>query len=62
MTGFTAIPGHGVEARVDGRQVIFGNLKLMTERQVSLGDIGESATVVTNVNRFHYFTLKGAET
>ncbi len=33
---FRAIPGHGVEARVGGRQVLLGNRKLMRERGVAI--------------------------
>ncbi|MDP3063244.1 MAG: heavy metal translocating P-type ATPase, partial [Chloroflexota bacterium] len=35
-TDFNAIPGHGIEARVDGRPVLLGNRKLMAERGISL--------------------------
>src|SRR5438552_15569755 len=34
---FNAIPGHGVEADVEGRHVLLGNSKLMETRNVSLG-------------------------
>ncbi len=34
---FNAIPGHGIEARIDGRALLLGNLKLMLERKVTLG-------------------------
>lgn len=33
---FQAVPGHGVEAQLDGRTVLLGNRKLMAERDVSL--------------------------
>ncbi|HPU63530.1 MAG TPA: heavy metal translocating P-type ATPase [Mobilitalea sp.] len=33
---FKAIPGHGIEVTIDGRQVILGNRKLMTDREISL--------------------------
>src|SRR3972149_1479514 len=33
---FNAIPGHGVEAQLDGRAVLLGNRKLMADRKVSL--------------------------
>ncbi len=33
---FDSIPGHGVEARVDGREILLGNRKLMTARSVDL--------------------------
>ncbi|MDO8671814.1 MAG: heavy metal translocating P-type ATPase, partial [Dehalococcoidia bacterium] len=32
---FNAIPGHGVEAKVSGREVLLGNRKLMLERGIS---------------------------
>jgi Cu+-exporting ATPase len=36
---FEAIPGYGVTARVDGRQVALGNLKMMKRQNVDLGDL-----------------------
>jgi Cu2+-exporting ATPase len=36
---FTAIAGHGVEARVDGRAVLIGNAALMQDRDVALGEL-----------------------
>jgi Cu+-exporting ATPase len=32
---FNSIPGHGVEAQVEGREVLLGNRKLMRERSVN---------------------------
>jgi Cu+-exporting ATPase len=43
-TAFTAIPGHGVEATVEGRVVLLGNLKLMRDRKVELGGLEESVS------------------
>jgi P-type Cu+ transporter len=40
---FNAVAGHGVEAQVDGRAVLLGNLKLMTERGVPTAALEESA-------------------
>ena len=34
--GFAAIPGHGVGGRVDGRDVLFGNAKLMRDRGIAI--------------------------
>jgi Cu+-exporting ATPase len=34
--GFAAIPGHGVSGRVDGREVMFGNAKLMRDRGIAI--------------------------
>ncbi len=38
---FAAIPGHGIEARVDDRHVILGTLKLMADRGVAAGPAEE---------------------
>ncbi|MDY6852370.1 MAG: heavy metal translocating P-type ATPase, partial [Thermodesulfobacteriota bacterium] len=40
---FKAVPGHGVEARVDGRNVLLGNPKLLRERGMDLGEAGRIA-------------------
>jgi Cu+-exporting ATPase len=40
---FSALEGHGVEASVDGRVVLIGNAKLMTDRGVSLGEFTTKA-------------------
>jgi Cu+-exporting ATPase len=36
---FTAIPGHGVEATIEGRTILLGNLKLMKERGIPVNDL-----------------------
>ena len=36
---FNAIAGHGVEAQVDGKPILLGNLKLMRDRQIEVGDL-----------------------
>ena len=33
---FNAIPGHGLEALIDGRKILLGNLKLMRDRGIAL--------------------------
>jgi Cu+-exporting ATPase len=38
-SSFAAIPGHGIEATVEGRVVLLGNAKLMRDRKVALGDL-----------------------
>jgi Cu+-exporting ATPase len=40
---FNAIPGHGIEARIEGRTVLLGNLKLMRDRGVPLQDLESHA-------------------
>ncbi len=34
VTGFEAIPGHGIRAKVGQREILLGNLKLMTENGI----------------------------
>jgi len=40
---FNAIPGHGVEASVEGKKLLLGNLRLMSEKSLSLNGLGEEA-------------------
>ncbi|MEW6030300.1 MAG: heavy metal translocating P-type ATPase [Chloroflexota bacterium] len=40
---FEAIPGHGVSAKVEGRSVLIGNLKLMNREKIALGDLEEKS-------------------
>ncbi len=40
---FDAIPGHGVSAKVEGRRVLIGNLKLMNREGIALGDLEEKS-------------------
>jgi P-type Cu+ transporter len=41
--GFQAIPGMGVQAQVEGREVLLGNLKLMREREITLNSLEQEA-------------------
>jgi Cu+-exporting ATPase len=43
VSDFNAVPGHGVEALVDGKSILLGNLRLMEERGISLNGLGEEA-------------------
>ncbi len=42
-TSFNAIPGHGLEATLEGRTVLLGNHKLMRDRKVRLDGLEETA-------------------
>ena len=35
VTQFDAVPGHGVEAKINGRQILIGNLKLMKDKGIT---------------------------
>ena len=41
--GFHAIPGHGIEAIIDGAAVLLGNEKLMRDRKIMLEDMESDA-------------------
>ena len=41
--GFQAVAGHGLQARVDGREVVIGNTKLMEDRKISLNGLADRA-------------------
>ncbi|MBL4799429.1 MAG: copper-translocating P-type ATPase [Oleispira sp.] len=43
VSNFKAIAGHGVQAEVDGKTLLFGNEKLMHEQGIELGDFVEKA-------------------
>jgi len=40
---FQAIAGHGIEATIDSRRILFGNLRLMEERKISLNGLLDRA-------------------
>ncbi len=40
---FQAIPGRGIEARIDGKAVILGNEKFMAEKGIALGTLTETS-------------------
>jgi len=42
-SNFNAIPGHGIEASVEGKKLLLGNLRLMSEKSLSLNGLGEEA-------------------
>jgi Cu+-exporting ATPase len=43
VTNFSAVPGHGVQAEVDGAQVLLGNAKLMANHAITLGRLAEES-------------------
>ncbi|MBI2539831.1 MAG: heavy metal translocating P-type ATPase, partial [Deltaproteobacteria bacterium] len=43
LDSFQAIPGHGIEAKVEGRDLVLGNLKLMHDRSVLLDGLEREA-------------------
>ena len=50
-TDFRAIPGHGLEARIDNRFVLVGNAKLMADRGVDFGALRARADELEGAGR-----------
>jgi P-type Cu+ transporter len=43
-SGFQAVPGHGVQAEVDGKSVVVGNVRMMETRGLSLNGLSSEVT------------------
>ena len=57
---FNAIPGHGVEADVEGRHVLLGNAKLMTDEGIILGRLeGEARRLADDGKTPMYVAVDG---
>lgn len=44
VTDFTAWPGGGITARLDGREILIGSLSFLSERRIPTGDLESIAT------------------
>ncbi len=40
---FNAIPGHGIEVEIDGKDIFLGNKKLMVRENINISDLGEKS-------------------
>lgn len=59
--GFEAIAGHGVQAKIDGRAVLFGNRKLMDDHSIELGGLpAEAARLAENGETPMFLAVDGA--
>jgi len=54
-THFNAIPGHGIESRIDGHKVLLGNLKLIQERGFHLNELEEKAVQLSEEGKTPMF-------
>ena len=58
---FQAIPGLGIEARIDGKALLLGNEKLMSEKGISLGSLaGVSARLAEEGKTTMFVAVDGA--
>jgi Cu+-exporting ATPase len=57
---FNAIEGHGIEAEVDGKKVLLGNLKLMQKQQIVVRDLERKAEELAGDGKTPmYLSLEG---
>jgi Cu+-exporting ATPase len=52
---FQAIAGHGIEATIDSRRVLLGNLRLMEERKIALNGFSERAEQLSSEGKTSMF-------
>jgi Cu+-exporting ATPase len=58
---FNAIPGQGVEARYDSREILLGNRKLMRERGVDIGALSSQAEALEKDGKTVMFLALAAD-
>jgi P-type Cu+ transporter len=51
VDSFKAISGHGIEALIQGKKVLLGNKKLMTENNVALNDMEDKANELASLGK-----------
>ena len=57
---FNAIPGHGIEADIERHSLLLGNIKLMQDRKIPLGDLeGKAAQLADDGKTPMYVALDG---
>jgi Cu+-exporting ATPase len=61
VEGFEAVPGNGVQGKVDGRMVLLGNARLMQERGVALGELAPAAEVLAGQGKTPMFVALDGE-
>ncbi|HKZ75143.1 MAG TPA: heavy metal translocating P-type ATPase, partial [Actinomycetota bacterium] len=55
--GFNAIPGHGIEARIEGRALLLGNLKFMRDRKIPLDGLDARALELADGGKTPMFVV-----
>ena len=55
VEGFEAVPGHGVRGRVDGRAVLLGNARFLTESGIEAGGLAATAEALAAQGRTSIF-------
>ncbi len=55
---FSAVPGHGVRASLNGRKILLGNLKLMHDEQIALNGLKEQAERLAEAGKTPVFVAQ----
>jgi P-type Cu+ transporter len=58
---FEAVPGRGVKARVAGKSIVLGNLRLMKEEKIELGRLEKAAYHLSEEGKSSMFVLVDGE-
>ncbi|MCF0149617.1 MAG: copper-translocating P-type ATPase [Clostridium sp.] len=58
---FKAIPGYGIEVRIDNNVILLGNKKLMSERKIELGDLQNKSNELAEEGKTPMFLSIGNE-
>ena len=48
ISNFKAIPGHGIQVEIEGKVILLGNKKLMTENSIEIRDLGVKSDKLAN--------------
>ncbi|MEG1870699.1 MAG: heavy metal translocating P-type ATPase, partial [Peptostreptococcaceae bacterium] len=48
IENFSAIPGHGIKVDIEGKNILLGNLKLMQENSIEVGELGIESDRLAN--------------
>ena len=48
ISNFKAIPGRGIKVEIEGKVILLGNKKLMTENSIEVGDLGVKSDKLAN--------------
>mgnify|MGYP003111105416 CR=1 FL=1 len=58
---FNAVPGHGVEAEVNGRKVLLGNVKMMRDNGIDTGNLLDQSTKLADEGKTPMFVAIGGK-
>ena len=61
LKNFSAIPGHGISAEIDGAEILLGNRKLMNDRKISFENLEERASELAHQGKTPMFIATGGE-